>query len=365
MTTVRTITQWIEEAAPLALQEEYDNAGLLIGSPDMLVTGVLLTVDVTEDIVDEAIQNGCNLIISHHPLIFRGIKNITGQNDVQRCVLKAIKNEIAVYAAHTNMDNVMEGVNGKIADKIGLKNRQILQPKKELLLKLVTFVPADFIQQVRNALFEAGAGSIGNYDNCSYMSDGRGTFRANEKANPFVGEIQIEHTESEIRLEVIFPEYLKVKITNALLRSHPYEEPAYDFIALQNTWNSVGAGIVGELPAETDEMDFLHQLKSVFHLQTLRHTSLLNRKIRKIAVCGGSGSDLTRQAIAVGADVFISADFKYHEFFDAKNKILIVDIGHYESEQFTKDVFYEIITKKIPKFAVRISDVNTNPIKYL
>lgn len=365
MTTVRTITGWIEEVAPLALQENYDNAGLLVGSPDMLVTGVLLTIDVIEDIVDEAIQYGCNLIISHHPLIFRGLKNITGQNDIQRCIIKAIKNDIAIYAAHTNMDNVLSGVNGKIAEKIGLINQQILQPKKEILLKLITFVPRDYLSEVQNALFEAGAGNIGNYDSCSYTSEGEGTFRANENANPFVGEILIKHTEPEIRLEVLFPQFLKTKIIDALLQSHPYEEPAYDLISLVNNWNSVGAGIVGDLPVETDEMEFLMHLKKIFQLDALRHTSFLHKKIRKVAVCGGSGSELTNEAIDSGADVFISADFKYHEYFDAKNKILIADIGHYESEQFTKDVFYEIITKKIPKFAVRISDVKTNPIKYL
>ncbi len=365
MTTVKTITGWIEEVAPLALQEDYDNAGLLIGSPDMVVNGVLITVDVTEPVIEEAYNIGCNLIISHHPLIFRGVKRLTGQNETQRCIIKAIKHNIAVYAAHTNMDNVLSGVNGKIAEKIGLKNMKILLPKKQTLLKLVTFVPVNHISSVQNALFEAGAGHIGNYDNCSYSSEGNGTFRANEKANPFVGEIDVTHTEAEIRLEVIMPGYLKEKIIRALLNAHPYEEPAYDIIPLDNALSIVGAGIIGELPGEKDEQQFLHQLKSIFQLDTLKHTSLLNKTIRKVAICGGSGSEFLPEAITAGADVFISADFKYHQYFDAENKILIADIGHYESEQFTKDVFYEIITKNIPKFAVRISDVNTNPIKYL
>jgi len=365
MTSVSIVTNWIEELAPMALQEDYDNAGLLVGNKDMFVTGVLLTIDVTEEVVDEAIRKGCNFIISHHPLIFRGIKQLTGADDIQNCIIKAIKNDIAVYAAHTNIDNALIGVNGKIAEKIGLKNLQILQPKSNVLLKLVTFIPKQYVSEVRTALFEAGAGNIGNYDNCSFGMEGIGTFRANENANPYVGEKLEQHYEEETRIEVILPEYLKPKIISALIKAHPYEEPAYDLIPLENDWKDSGAGAIGNLETETDEIEFLNHLKSVFHLETLKYTALLGKKIKKVAVCGGSGSQFLKDAIHAGADIYISADFKYHEFFDAKNKILIADIGHYESEQFTKEVFYEVITKKIPTFAVQISDINTNPIKYL
>lgn len=365
MTTVDTISAWIEEIAPLALQEDYDNAGLLVGDKSMQVTGVLLCIDVTEEVIDEAISKKCNLIISHHPLIFRGLKRITGQNEIQRCIIQAIKNNVAIYAAHTNIDNVLTGVNGKIAEKIGLQSLQILQPKPESLLKLITFVPVETVERVRKALFEAGAGNIGNYDECSYNSEGYGTFRANEKANPFVGNLNEQHQQPEIRIEVILPKYLKYSVTRALIAAHPYEEPAFDFIPLANDWKTIGAGIVGELPEEMEEMDFLNHLKNTFNLNTLRFTSILGRKIKKVAVCGGAGSEFLQDAIAAGADVFVSADFKYHEYFEAKNRILVVDIGHFESEQFTKDVFYEIITKKMPTFAVQISEVNTNPIKYL
>jgi len=363
--TVKSICDLIEEVAPLALQESYDNAGLLVGDSQMKITSALVCIDITEQVIDEAIQKKCNLIISHHPLIFSGLKRLVGKNEVQRCVVKAIKNNIAIYAAHTNLDNVLQGVSGKMAEKIGLKNVRILQPKPNVLLKLITYVPQLHSYRVRQSLFEAGAGQIGNYDSCSFNTDGNGTFRANENAHPFVGDISELHTEPETRIEVILPEYKKNRVVDALLKSHPYEEPAYDLIPLLNDWNTVGAGIVGELETEEDELSFLCRIKQIFGISTIRHTNLLNKKIKRVALCGGSGSSFLSDAISVNADVYISGDFKYHEFFNAENRILIADIGHFESEQFTKGIFYEIITKKMPTFAVQISDSKTNPINYL
>ena len=362
---VKSICELIEEVAPLALQESYDNAGLLVGDSQMEVTSVLVCIDITEDVIEEAIQKRCNLIISHHPLIFNGLKKITGQNEVQRCVAKAIKNDISIYAAHTNLDNVLQGVSGRMAEKIGLKDLKILQPKQNVLLKLITYVPRLHSYGVRQALFEAGAGQIGNYDSCSFNAEGAGTFRANEKAQPFVGNIDEFHSEPETRIEVILPDYLKYQVLDALLKTHPYEEPAYDFIPLQNIWNQVGSGIVGELEDAEDELSFLNRVKIIFNHPTIRYTNLLGKEIKRVALCGGSGSSLLSDAISAQADVYITADFKYHEFFDAQNQILIADIGHFESEQFTKDIFFEIITKKMPTFAVQISDSKTNPINYL
>jgi dinuclear metal center YbgI/SA1388 family protein len=362
---VKSICELIEEVAPLALQESYDNAGLLVGDSQMEVTSALVCIDITNEVIEEAILKKCNLIISHHPLIFSGLKRITGQNEVQRCVTKSIKNDIAIYAAHTNLDNVLEGVSGRMAEKIGLKDVRILQPKQHSLLKLVTFVPKIHSFAVREALFESGAGQIGNYDSCSFNSDGIGTFKANENARPFVGEIDELHSEPETKIEVILPDYLKYKVLDALLDSHPYEEPAYDFIPLKNFWNEVGSGVVGDLEVEVDEMTFLNQIKSIFKIPTIRYTNLLNKNIKRVALCGGSGSSFLSDAISAKADVYISGDFKYHEFFEAENRILIADIGHFESEQFTKDIFFEIITKKMPTFAVQISDSKTNPINYL
>ena len=362
---VKSICELIEEVAPLALQESYDNAGLLVGDSQMEVTSALVCIDITDEVIDEALHKKCNLIISHHPLIFTGLKRITGQNEVQRCVAKAIKNDIAIYAAHTNLDNVLEGVSGRMAEKIGLKNVRILQPKQNVLLKLVTYVPKIHSFAVREALFNAGAGQIGNYDLCSFNSDGTGTFKATKNAQPFVGKIDELHSEAETKIEVILPDYLKYKVLDALISSHPYEEPAYDFIPLRNAWNQVGAGVIGELEVAEDELKFLNRMKEIFNVPTIRHTQLLGKKIKRIAVCGGSGSSFLNDAILAKADVFISGDFKYHEFFEADNRILIADIGHFESEQFTKDIFFEIITKKMPTFAVQISDSKTNPINYL
>jgi len=362
---VSDIIKILEEFAPLSLQENYDNSGLLIGSKNSSITGILLTIDITEDVVNEAIEKKCNFIISHHPLIFKPLKRIVGENETQRCILKLIKNDIAVYAAHTNFDNVIEGVNAKIADRIGLANRSVLLPMSDNLLKLITYVPKLHAVSVRDAIFEAGAGNIGNYDSCSFSVEGFGTFKANDLAQPFVGEANKLHTEPEIKLEVILPEYTKLKVLNALLKSHPYEEPAYDLIPLQNTSNRLGAGLVGDLENEMDELEFLNKLKELFNCKTIRHTNLLTKKIKRVALCGGSGSFLLKNAILSGADIFISGDFKYHEFFDAENRILIADLGHFETEQYTKHIFYELITEKMPTFAVRISETKTNPINYL
>jgi len=361
---VKSIAQIIESFAPLALQESYDNAGLLVGNPDMLTTGALLCIDVTEAVIDEAIALNVNLVISHHHLIFNGLKKITGQNEVQRCVIKAIKHDIAIYAAHTNIDNVIEGVNGRIADKIGLIRRKVLQPKQNLL-KLITFVPKLHVQRVREAIFEAGAGTFGNYDSCSFNAEGYGSFRANENAKPFVGETDKIHYEEEVKIEVILPDYLSDKVLISMIKSHPYEEPAYDIIPLRNRFDNVGSGIVGELSDSIDEEVFLQQLKTIFGIKTIRHTALRGKPISKVAICGGSGSFLIPDAIKSKADIFISGDIKYHEFFQSENKIIIADVGHFETEQFTKDIFCDIIQKKLPTFAVHISKINTNPIIYL
>lgn len=362
---VSDITALIEEKAPLYLQEDYDNSGLIIGKPDMQLTGALICIDVTENVLDEAIKYKLNLIISHHPLIFKGLKKINGKNEVERCVEKAIKNDIAVYAAHTNIDNILEGVNGKIAEKLGLKSIKILSPKTNSLLKLATYVPIKDAEKVRMAMFNAGAGNIGNYEECSYNVDGYGTFKPMENAQPFTGEIGKQEITEETRVEVILPKYILIKTLEAMLEAHPYEEAAYDVLPLVNNWNTMGAGILGELDKSVSEEDFLQELKKTFDIKMLKHTALRNKMIKKVAVCGGSGSEFLNHAIAAKADVFISADFKYHNYFDAENKILIADIGHFESEQFTKEIFYEIIRKKMPKFAVRISKVKTNPINYL
>ena len=359
------ITTYLETVAPLAYQESYDNAGLLVGNPDKEVKQALITLDVTEAILDEAIQTKSDLIIAHHPLIFGGLKKLNGKNEVERCVIKAIQNDIAIYAAHTNLDSVVGGVNSKICEKLGLKNCKILAPASGQLKKLVTFVPFEQAEKVQQAIFEAGAGHIGNYDSCAYSNPGKGSFRGNEKTEPFVGKPGEIHYENEFRFETIFPVHIQRKVISALIQAHPYEDVAYDIYSLDNVHPQVGIGMAGELAKDMDERKFLQFVKKTFEAKALKHSPLTGRKVRKIAVCGGSGSFLIRQAIESDADVFITGDLKYHQFFEAEGKIVLADIGHFESEQFTKEVFYELLTKKFPKFAVRLSEVNTNPVNYL
>lgn len=354
----------IETFAPPVLQESYDNAGLITGSPDMEVNAALLCLDSVEEVVDEAIAMKSNLIIAHHPVVFSGLKKLNGKNYVERTIIKAIKNDIAIYAAHTNLDNIEQGVNQKIAEKLGLKNTRILLPKSGMLKKLYTFCPTEHTEKVRSALFEAGAGNIGNYSECSFNSEGTGTFKAGEGTNPFVGKQNKQHHEKEIKIEMIFPAWNEHAIVKALMKSHPYEEVAYDIVLLSNSFASVGSGMTGEPEKEMNENDFLSLVKKQMKAKCIRHTRLLNRKVRKVAICGGSGSFLLQDAIKAGADVLVTADFKYHQFFDAEDKIVICDIGHYESEQFTLELFRDILNKNFPTFATSFSKVNTNPINY-
>lgn len=354
----------IEKFAPLSYQESYDNCGLLIGNNNAEITGAILTLDCVEETINEAIRKKCNLIIAHHPIIFSGIKKITGSNYVERTIIKAIQNNIAIYVCHTNLDNVLQGVNKKIASKLDLINTSILAPKKTILKKIVTFVPNTHLEIVRNNLFNAGAGNIGNYDSCSFSIEGIGSFKGNENSNPFVGEKEKLSLEKETRLELIFEAINETKIITALKQNHPYEEVAYDIYLLENEYQNVGSGMVGFLKNPMPEKEFLELLKQVFKLKSIKHTRLLNKPIQKIALCGGSGKFLLKNAINSKSDIYISSDFKYHEFFDAENKILIADIGHYESEQFTPEIFYEIISNKFPNFASYLTEINTNPVNY-
>jgi dinuclear metal center YbgI/SA1388 family protein len=361
---IKDITEYLEAKVPLENQEDYDNSGLIIGSPEQDITSILLSLDITEEILDEAIRKNCNLIISHHPLIFRGMKRLTGSDYVQRLVIRAIREQISVYAIHTNLDNALDGLNALFCRKIGIKNGRILSPGKGSLNKLVTFCPEEYAERVRTSLFEAGAGHIGNYDCCSYNIHGEGTFRASDKASPFVGEIDKLHTEHEVRIEVIFPEYLGKRLIKSLILAHPYEEVAYDIYPLNNTVSGSGAGMIGEIETETDLMEFLNCVKSVTGLPLIRHSKDTGRKIKSVAVCTGSGSFLIHDAIRAGADILLTADLKYHDFFEADSNLILADIGHYESEQFVKEWIYSILIEKFPTFAILISETNTNPVKY-
>jgi len=361
---IKDITNYLESLAPLSSQESYDNSGYITGDKNATLTNALITLDCLENTVDEAIEKGCNLIIAHHPIIFNGLKQITGKTYIERTVIKAIKNDIAIYACHTNLDNYKGGVNKKIGELLGIENPTILSASTSSLEKLVVFVPQTHEKIVKDSLFDAGAGSIGNYANCHFFSEGTGSFKANSEANPFAGKANEQHFEKEVRIEMILSAHKRSSVLSALLHIHPYETPAYDILPLLNKNEDEGAGMFGELKNERDTKDFLKLLKKQFNCSVVRHTKIHKNTIKTVAWCGGSGSFLLKTAKAVKADIFITGDFKYHEFFDAENEIIIADIGHYESEQFTIDLIGDLISKKFIKFAPYLTDRNTNPVNY-
>jgi dinuclear metal center YbgI/SA1388 family protein len=361
---IKDLTRYLEQLAPLSYQESYDNAGLIVGNPQAIIEGVLVSLDCTEEVINEAIQRGCNVVVAHHPIVFKGLKKLNGKNYVERAVIKAIKHDVALYAIHTNLDNVVGGVNFRIATQLGLEKVKVLSPKTQLLMKLTTFVPLEHTQLVLDQLYGAGAGQIGEYKNCSFRTIGTGTFKPTGNAHPHIGSLNQEEEVQEHRIEVVFPAYLQYQVLDALQNAHPYEEVAYYLHTLENVNQEVGSGIIGELPNAMTAMAFLAYLKTRMNLTIIRHTHLLDKPIKKVALCGGSGGFLLGNAIRQGADAFITADYKYHEFFDADKKILLCDIGHYESEVYTKDLLCTYLSKKITNFAVLNSEVNTNPISY-
>ncbi len=360
---IKDIYNHLHSVAPFQLQESYDNSGLLVGDMQQEITGVLLSLDCTEEVIDDAVNQGCNLIVCHHPIIFSGLKRLNGNNYVERTIISAIKNDIAIIAIHTNLDNVLnQGVSNKMAEKLGLTNIRTLSPKKGLLYKLKFFVPDSEVEKVKNAVFDAGAGEIGNYSECSYSWNGEGTFKANDKADPHVGSKGERHIESEVAVEVLVEKWKLKAVVSRMLEAHPYEEVAYDVYSIENTHKSIGSGVVGEIDIESEKL--LQKIKDEFG-GVVRYTNLHTKRVKRVALCGGSGSFLLNEAKASGADLFLTADYKYHQFFDAENEIIIADIGHFESEQFTIELLSEIITEKFPNFAVRFTKVKTNPINYL
>jgi dinuclear metal center YbgI/SA1388 family protein len=361
---VREVVSALEELAPLSLQESYDNAGLIAGDPEMKVSGVLCTVDITSKVIEEALKLQANLIISHHPILFSGLKTLTGKTAEEKVLIAALKNDLALYAAHTNLDKVKTGVNAMICTKLGLEATRILAPEGSQLFKLVCFIPGDHLETVRTAIFEAGAGMIGNYDSCSFTATGEGTFRGNELTDPFVGEKGKLHTEKEVRFETILTKTVIPGVIQAMIASHPYEEVAYDLYPLENKYEAVGSGMLGNFPEPVTHENFLQLLRKTFEIPVIRYAGEPKKQYRKIAVCGGAGSFLISRAIRARADAFITGDLKYHQFFEATDNMLICDIGHYESEQFTKEIFYSVLKKKFSTFAVHLSETVTNPIKY-
>lgn len=362
---IKDITNCLEEFAPLTYAEDFDNVGLLIGNYNTEVTGVLVTLDTLENVVDEAIEKSCNLIVSFHPIIFGGLKKLNGKSYVERVVLKAVKNDIAIYSMHTALDNSFNGVNARICEALGLQNRKVLIPQKDTLRKLTTYVPVENAAELRTALFNAGAGNIGNYDHCSFNMEGEGTYRGNEESNPVIGKKGQDHTEKEVMVSVIYAKHSEGRILNSLNNTHPYEEVAYEMVNINNKNQHIGMGMIGELEAPMQAEDFLNFVKETMNSRGIRHSALLNKPIKNVAVLGGSGAFAINAAIAKKADVFISADLKYHDYYKAEGKIIVADIGHFESEQFTKNLLVEILTKKFPNFAIVLSNRITNPIYYI
>ncbi len=361
---VKNITAFLEGIAPLGSQESYDNSGLIVGSHEMEVTEVLLSLDCIEETVEEAIKIGANLIIAHHPIVFSGLKQLNGKNYVERTVIKAIKNDIAIYAIHTNLDNYKFGVNFEIAKRIGISNPKILAPKKNVLKKLVVFSPESHSDQVSQAIFEAGGGTIGEYEKCSFEAPGTGAFLPGEKANPTSGKIGIREKVNEKRIEVLIPVHKENQIIRAMKEAHPYEEAAYDIYPISNANQDEGAGMIGELDQAMDVIEFISHLKTTFNCGVIRHTELVKKEIKTVAFCGGAGSFLLNNAKNQKADIYITGDFKYHEFFDAEKAIIIADIGHFESEQYTPHLILALLKKNFINFAFHLSKVNTNPINY-
>ncbi|MDR2520697.1 MAG: Nif3-like dinuclear metal center hexameric protein [Bacteroidales bacterium OttesenSCG-928-I14] len=361
---IAEIIKYIETFAPLSLQDDFDNSGLQIGNIYSEINGVLLCLNITEKVIDEAIEKSCNLIISHHPLLFKSLKKITNQTYIERCIIKSCQNNITIFSAHTNLDNTIEGINFYLAKKIGLKNTHTLKIKKNYLLKLVTFVPIQQIETVKKALFNAGAGNIGNYNSCSFSSTGNGSFKSCKNSHTFIGECDKFHEVKEVRLEIVLPIYKKEKILHALLKSHPYEEPAYDFYPLLNSCNKIGSGITGELNYNENEELFLKKIKTIFNLKIIKHSPFTGKIVNKIAICSGNGSFLIKDAIACQADVFLTGEAKYNDYYYVEDKILLVVIGHYESECYAKHIFFDAISKKMPNITVYLSEMDKNPVIY-
>jgi dinuclear metal center YbgI/SA1388 family protein len=364
---LKELISFLETWAHPSLAADYDNVGLQTGNPNWEVKAVLISIDCTEAVVNEAIALGANVIICHHPVIFKGLKSLTGKNYVERTVIQAIKYDTAIYAIHTNLDAKIDGVNYIVAEKLGLKldSLKVLRGEKQLLQSLTVYVPSQYVELVKNATFEAGAGQLGHYSSCSFQSQGEGQFKADENAKPFLGTLGILEKVEEMKLELTMPRYLTARVVEAMKKAHPYEEAAYSIQTLENQWEEVGTGLIGELPEPMPEYDFLIMVKTSLNVSLIRHTAFLGKPVKRIALSGGTCSFLIPDAIAKGADVFITADIKYHEFFNAEGKVLLADINHFESEQFTSELIGKRLIGKFANIAMFFSKAVTNPIQYL
>jgi dinuclear metal center YbgI/SA1388 family protein len=355
----KEITKYIEEWAPKEIAWQKDNVGLQIGSVDRKIKNILLCLELTNEVIDDAIKKGCNLIISHHPLIFSPLKKIDLQNDKNsKLIERLIKKDITLYSAHTNLDYTKDGVSFELAKVLNLKNIEFLKPLKSNQFKLVVFVPSKFTNQVSDAIFNAGGGLIGEYSKCSFRTNGTGTFKGSQKTNPIIGKKNQDETVEEVRLEIIIDSWKIKKVLSALFEAHPYEEVAYDIYPLENSGN-FGDGAIGVLEKHYSKNEFLDFVSRQLKIKNFRYVGSTKNKIKKVAVCGGAGIDLLNDAMIANADAFITADIKYHSFHDAAGKILLVDAGHYETEIHSLNE----LKRRLSSYA-GINDSNIKILKY-
>lgn len=361
---LRTLLACIEQWAPFSWQESYDNAGLILGDPDRNVTEALVCFDVTPEVVDEAVRIGAGLIVSHHPAIFKGIKRINPASRLGYMIKQSLCHDIAWCALHTNLDNTLNGVNSYLCEQLGLKDVQPLAPLQDIYGKLQVYVPEAYAEKLRQALAEAGCGAGARYDACSYSSRGEGRFRAGSQAHPFSGQIGELHCEAECKIECLYPLHKTRQVLDVLRTNHPYEEPAFDLLPLRNEATGQGAGAIGNLQESMQETELLDKLKELTGTHCIRHSGFRGRKIRRIALCGGSGGSFIGNACARQADAYITGDLKYHDFADAGSGTWLVDIGHFESEKFAMELIFRFIRKNFPNFAVSISEQARNPVSF-
>lgn len=368
--TAADLTKYLEDWAPPGSAWERDNVGLQIGSGAEKIRNIMLCLELTEKVLKEALQKNCNFIFTHHPLIFSPIKKLDTEKDSQAKLIETvIKNNLIVYSAHTNLDFTKDGVSFELARVLKLKNVRFLQNEVDNQLKIVVYVPSDHLEEISSAIFEAGAGTIGEYNSCSFRINGTGTFKGSHKSNPAIGKKETLETVEEIRLEAIVDTWNLKKVLNAISKNHPYEEPAFDVIPLKNKNVNHGAGAIGELDAEMTEKVFLSHIAKCLRVKNFKYTDGRGKKIKKVAVCGGAGSEMLRTAISSGADAFITADIKYHTYHDAQDRILLVDAGHFETEIFSLNSVDKKIKKILDdeledRIKVFHYSGSTNPIKF-
>ncbi len=359
--TIGDLSSALESVAPSLYAESYDNVGLLVGRSEWKCEKVLVALDITEAVVQEAIEKGVQAIVAHHPVIFGGIQRLTGEDTAQRAIELAIKHSIALLACHTNLDAIEGGVSYRMAQAISLVNVRTLQPRSGLLWNLIVYVPAESAETLLEALWEAGAGKMGAYDECAFRSHGLGSFRPKEGAHPHNGVIGERAFADEIRLELLVPEGARKKVHQCMMEHHPYEEIAHSWLKHDGVHHSVGFGAIGQWDA-CDWPEAVRRIKTAFGVASFRHTMPIASDYRTVAVCGGAGADLLAQAKSQQAELFITSDITYHRYFGADDRLVFIDIGHWESEQHAMELLIDIVREKFPNFAVLKSETNTNPM---